>query len=327
MTGDPPAAEISTEAETPAGEQDAIPAGLRLTRDPNQQVVRHGLSTEAVTTLALAALLAGAIAGYFFGSVPRRNAAPPAAVDTTKNKTPLDLSPQVQAALDSAFDATKHAKYDDARKQFEALFGEHPEWPSMEIEAARAALYARDFQGAQALLGKAAQDRPSADAALLGALLHLTAQEYEAADVSFAAAAATDPSRADIYYFWGENLRREGKPLRATEKFKAALSRNQYENVEPLYLLKYWLSLIQSDQEGPSGEGAKIDASLASPHPSSAALFAGAARAIKTANYKAAAGFMTKAQVITDPTVFNVILRDPTFVEANLQPELRPFYK
>ena len=244
-----------------------------------------------------------------------------------KNKAALDVSPQVQAAVDSAFEDTKHARYDDARKRFEALFAEHPEWPSMEIEAARAALYARDFQGAQALLGKATQDRPLADAALLGALLHLAAQEYDAADVSFAAATATDPARADIYYFWGENLRREGKPLLAAEKFKAALSRNQYENVEPLYLLKYWISLIQSDQEGPSGEGAKIDASLAAAHPSSAALFAGAARAIKAANYKAAAGFLTRAQAITDPTVFSVVLRDPTFLEANIQPELQPFYK
>ena len=328
LMGDPPAAETNAETEVSAEEPDAIPAGLRLTRDPNQPTVRHGLSTGAVTTLILTALLAGAIAGYYFGNTQGRNAAPPAvAVDAAKNKIPLDLSPPVQAALDSAFDATKRAKFDDARKQFEALFGEHPEWPSMEIEAARAALYAHDFQGAQALLGKATQNRPLADAALLGALLHLTAQEYDAADTSFAQAVATDPARADIYYFWGENLRREGKPLLAAEKFKAALSRNQYENVEPLYLLKYWLSLIQSDQEGPSGEGAKIDASLASPHPSSAALFAGAARAIKAADYKAAAGFITRAQAITDPSVFGVVLRDPTFAEANLQPELRSFYK
>ena len=54
------------------------------------------------------------------------------------------------------------------------------------------------------MLGKATQERPLADAALLTALLHLTAQEYDAADVSFAAAAATDPARADIYYFWGK---------------------------------------------------------------------------------------------------------------------------
>lgn len=328
LVGDPPVPEAYIEAEAPVEEQDAIPAGLRLTRDPNQQVVQHGLSTGAVTTLALMALLAGAIAGYFLGNVQSKNALPPAAVaDATKNKPLLDLSPQVQAAVDSAFDDTKHAKYDGARKEFEALFAEHPEWPSMEIEAARAALYARDFQGSQALLGKATRDRPLADAALLGALLHLTAQEYDAADVSFAEATATDPARADIYYFWGENLRREGKPLLAAEKFKAALSRNQYENVEPLYLLKYWVSLIQSDQEGPSGEGAKIDAALASAHPSSAALFAGAARAVKAADYKAAAGFLTRARAITDPAVFGVILRDPSFLEANLQPELQPFYK
>ena len=315
-------------AQAPAEEENSIPAGLRLTRDSNLLVVRQGLSTAMVTTLVIAALVAGTTLGYFFGNAEGKNAVRAVLVtDGARNKSPLDLSGESQAAIDTAFDNTKHARYDDARKQFEALFAKHPEWPSMEIEAARAALYARDFQGAQTLLGKATQDRPLADAALLTALLHLTAQEYDAADVAFAAAVATDPARADIYYFWGENLRREGKPLLAAEKFKAALARNQYENVEPLYLLKYWISLVQSDQEGPSGEGAKIDAGLATPHPSSAALFAGAARAVKAADYKAAAGFLTRAQAITDPTVFGVVLRDPTFLEANLQPELQPFYK
>jgi hypothetical protein len=87
------------------------------------------------------------------------------------------------------------------------------------------------------------------------------------------------------------------------------------------------MSVVQADQEGPTGEGAKIDAVLASPHPSSAALFAAAARALKTGNYKAAGDFIGKAQAITDPTVFNVIMRDPTFMDANLRPELERFYK
>ena len=315
--------------EAPASEQDALPAGLRLTRDPDRVVARQGLSTGAVVGIALATLIAGGAGGYFFGHSRAKAAAAaqPVHVDAVKNMTPLAMSNELQAAVEAAFTDTKQARYPEARQRFEALYKEHPEWPSMEIEAARAALYQRDMQGTQTLLAIATRDRPLADATLLTALLHLTAQEYDAADDSFASAVATDPARADIYYFWGENLRREGKPQQAAEKFKSALVRNQYENVEPLYLLKYWLSLVQSEQEESSGEGAKIDAILATPHPSSAALFAGAARDVKLGKYKEAADLIGKAQLVTDPTVFSVILRDPTFLEANMRPEFAPFYK
>ena len=306
---------------------DALPAGLRLTRDPNQQFAPGGPGAGKVTAFVLAALVAGAAAGYFLGKTRAANSAVsiPAA-ESARDKTPPPLTSETQAAIDAAFADTKNAKYQDARKKFEDLFAAHPEWPSLEVEAARAALYARDFQAAHKLLKHATENRPLADAALLAALIHLTAQEYVFADDSFASSVAIDPARADVYYFWGENLRREGKPLQAAEKFKAALARNQYENAEPLYQLKYWLSLIQSDRDGPSGEAAKIDASLHSTFPTSAALFAAAARALRSNDYKTAADFIAKARTITDPTLFNVVLHDPTFLEENIRPELAPFY-
>ena len=143
-------AEADGLAEAPAEEEDAIPAGLRLTRSPDEVAVRRGFSAGMVTSAALAALAAGALAGYFFGNSQGRNATRPVLVaDAGKNKTLLDLSGATQTAVDAAFDDTKHARYDDARKAFEAIFAAHSEWPSMEIEAARAALYARDFQGAR----------------------------------------------------------------------------------------------------------------------------------------------------------------------------------
>ncbi len=314
--------------EYAASEQDALPAGLRLTRDPNMVVTRQGMSKGAVSLLAVVALAAGGGLGYLLGhSQARAVQVPASGADATKNLPLLVLPANTQAAIEAAFTDTKQARYAEARQHFEALYAQHPEWPSLEVEAARAALYQHDLPGTQALLAKATRERPLADAVFLTALLHLTAQEYDAADDAFAAAVATDPARGDIYYLWGENLRREGKPQQAAAKFKSALVRNQYENVEPLYLLKYWISLVQADQEGSSGEGAKIDAILASAQPTSAALFAGAARAIKLGNYKDAAKLVTKAQAVTDPTVFNVVLHDPTFMEADSRPEFAPFYK
>ena len=325
MPGEGPLPEDTAEHAVP--EQDDIPVALRLTRDPDMVVVRQGITKGTLSLLALAALVVGGGAGYLLGHSQAAAQAPLRTADTTKNLLPIPLSNETQAALETAFTNTKQGHYTEARQQFEALYAKHPEWPSMEIEAARAALYQRDMDGTQSLLTAATRERPLADAALLAALLHLAAQEYDTADGAFAQAAATDPARSDIYYFWGENLRREGKPQQAASRFKSALVRNQYENVEPLYLLKYWISLVQADQEASSGEGPKIDASLASAHPTSAALFAGAVRALKAGNYKDAAALVTRAQAVTDPTVFGVIMRDPTFMEVNLRPEFAPFYK
>ena len=313
-------------------DDDQLPAGLRLTRSPDAPLSggRTGVSTGIVVALSILGLAVGGVSGYLVGHSPQNRPAS----ELTKNepsgpKTPAstEVPAATLTAIDKAFAAIKQGQYVEARQQFEDLAKANPQWPSMGIEVARASLYQRDFQNAQKQLKAVNAERPQADASFLDALLHLTAQEFDAANISFNAAVALDPARADFFYFWGENLRREGKPQEAADKFRAAMLRNQYENVEGLYQLKYWLSLVQADQEAASGEGAKIDKELANERPTGSALFAGAARAIKAGQIKDAANYLAKARVITDPSVFRVIIQDPTFVQENYRPEIAQFYK
>ena len=233
------------------------------------------------------------------------------------------LDPTVQTDVDDAFAATKRGAYADARLRFSALREKHPEWPSVAVEVARAALYEHDTQGAQGILGILSANRLTPDADFMTALLHLTNKEFDLAEVSFGTAVALDPTRPDFYYFWGECLRRDGKPQEAIGKFRSALLRNQYENSEGLYQLKLWLSEIQADQEEASGGGKEIDAALAQPRAPYEALFAAAARAIKQKHFANAADFVTQAQTITEPAVFRVIMQDPTFLEESTRPETR----
>ena len=197
----------------------------------------------------------------------------------------------------------------------------------MAVEAARAALYEHNSQQAQSTLGVLSANRLTPDADFMTALLHLTNKEFDLAETSFGTAVALDPSRPDFYYFWGECLRRDGKPQEAIDKFRSALLRNQYENSEGLYQLKLWLSEIQADKEEMSGAGKEIDTALLQPRPPYEALFAAAGRAIKVKNFATAADFIKKAQGITEPAVFRVILQDPTFLEEATRPELAGFYK
>ncbi len=210
---------------------------------------------------------------------------------------------------------------------FSVLEEKHPEWPSMAVEASRAALYEHDTQAAQNILGILTANRLTPDADFMLALLHLTNKEFDLAETSFGLATALDPSRADFYYFWGECLRRDGKPQEAIDKFRSALLRNQYENSEGLYQLKLWLSEIQADKEEATGGGKQIDTALSQSNPPYEALFAAAGRAIKVGRYADASEFITKAQVITEPAVFRVILQDPAFLEEATRPQLAGFYK
>ena len=155
----------------------------------------------------------------------------------------------------------------------------------------------------------------------------MTMQAFDKSEAAFGRAIAIDPSRPDVFYFWGECLRREGKPQDAAEKFYQALIRNQYETTEGLYQLKLWLSEIQADQEGAKGSNAKIDADLATSHPSGAALFAAAARHIKAGQFKEAGERVGQAQKVLEPAVFRVVLQDPFFLQENYRPELAPYYK
>ena len=170
-------------------------------------------------------------------------------------------------------------------------------------------------------------NRLTPDADFMVALLHLTTKEFDLAEASFGTAVALDPSRADFFYFWGECLRRDGKPQEAIDKFRAALLRNQYENSEGLYQLKLWLSEIQADREEATGGGKEIDNALAQARPPYEALFAAAGRAVKARRFADAAGFFARAQAITEPSVFRVILQDPSFLEESTRPELAGFYK
>ncbi len=319
-------------SDAPPGEteDDELPEAFRLNKVYEDPVPpRHPL-TDWRWLLALFSLLGGGLfIGYHFGlrSAPPQGVSPRNLYLQANRAVLGPLDPKVQAEVDDAFKSTKKGRYAEARQRFSALQEKHPEWPSMAVEASRAALYEHDTQAAQNILGVLTANRLTPDADFMLALLHLTNKEFDLAEVSFGTAVALDPARADFYYFWGECLRRDGKPQEAIDKFRSALLRNQYENSEGLFQLKLWLSEVQADKEEASGGGKEIDAALAQSNPAYEALFAAAGRAIKVGRYADAADFITKAQAVIEPVVFRVIMQDPTFLEESTRPQLAGFYK
>ena len=240
----------------------------------------------------------------------------------------IPLAPAVVADVDAAFAANKAGQFADARQRFNVLADMHPAWVSMRIEAARATLYEHDFDAAGKILATIQRAGANVDAEFLSGLLEMTTQTYDKAEPAFARAVALDPARADIFYFWGDCLRREGKPQDAADKFREALIRNQYETTEGLYQLKLWLSdhpggpgigqgCQREDRRGP-GFGASVGAGV---------VRGGSRGRSRPGRYKEAGAHIGQAQKVMEPAVFRVILQDPTFLQENFRPELAPFYQ
>ncbi len=321
--------EATAEPAAPESEGNDLLPNFRLNKVYEERAPRTNPLKDWRWLLVMAALLAlGLAGGYALGLANAPAALASAKVMKHSGKTVLDgLTPEVQAQVDAAFDATKHTHYKEAGERFAALHREHPEWWSMSIESARAALYQHDIAEAKHALNDVTSEQGLPDVDFIMGLLHLTNKELDLSETSFATAVARDPARPDFYYFWGECLRRDGKPREAVEKFRAALLRNQYENAEGLYTVKLWLSQIQADQEETSGTNKEIDTALAAARPPYEAFFAAAARELKAKRYQGAADFIRRALAVTEPAVFRVIMQDPTFLEESAtHAELAPFY-
>jgi Tfp pilus assembly protein PilF len=316
-------------AEPRPAEQDNLPAGLRLTRSSDHYGPKHrGVSGWLAGAIAVAGVLLGWLLAYSLqpaGPVIRR--LPDGTLNPNRGGPVIPLAAAEMADVDAAFEATKQGRFSDARLRFTALAEKHPGWASMRIEAARSTMYEHDFDKASGIVASIARTADNADAEFLNGLLNMTTEVYDKAEEGFARAIALDPARPDIFYFWGECLRREGKPREAAVKFHEALMRNQYETSEGLFTLKLWLSEIQANDETTQEVNTAIDNDLASGHPSGPALFAAAARDLKAGRAAEAGQHIAAAQKVMEPAVFRVILQDPTFLQEGYRPELAPFYQ
>ena len=262
--------------------------------------------------------------------LPARSAA--AAARDSATPAPARVLPWLTQAdndeLDAAYDALSTGKYDEAEKRFTALRGQHPGWASMDIEIGGAQGSLQNWARARSTLEDAAEKgRLPAEANFQLGMLYAARRESYESNASFEKATAIDPSRADVYFRWGECLRAEGKTLEAAGKFRSALTRNRDATADPLYRLKLWLSEIEAGGESGERAATQIDIALALPRVPLEALFAQAYCSIKAGKMRDAADLLVRARRSVDPVLFSAILLDPAFVQENWRPEFAPFFK
>ena len=284
--------------------------------------------------LAAALLVLGAAGGYFAGraqgpSTPVKTTGS-AAQDANDLDNPRLLSPDEETELDTAYRAGKEGHYETSRDLFTQFYRKHPQWPQIVMQMAYEDIQAQNYWAAQRVvagLGSSIGAHLKAESFFLTALFDFREKNYSIAEGALANAVAIDPSSYEYYVLWGDCLRQDGKAIEAGTRFRSALWRNRYEMADDFIQLKVWLCDIATDQENSNGASAAIEAQLASPHPRAGAMFAAAAQALKAGRPADAASLLTRAQAVSDPVLFAVIMQDPSFVQDSRQPALAPFYE
>ena len=248
--------------------------------------------------------------------------------NTLQRTAATRLKPAEDDSLDAAYIAQNAGKYAEAKQLFLALKATHPEWHSIDVAVGTTEMYQRDLNAAQGTFRALANREPdSAEASFRLGLLFTMSRDYDAAEDYFAAAVAADPSRSDIYYFWGECLHQEGKSREAASRFRSALLRNEFDASSSFYRLKYWLCEIEADLEVQDGIGAQIDSAMAQANPPLEALVAAAARNIKAGDFKMAAHHMLQARALVAPSIYFVIIQDPIFSLEQGRPEMAQVFE
>jgi tetratricopeptide (TPR) repeat protein len=274
--------------------------------------------------ITVAALLIGGTLGWWELGLSR---APLASGDEAR-WAPAAPNGAEQRQLDAAFAALKSGRFAEARAQFGALVRSHPRWTALNGNLALTALYGHDIPLFKQLVGQGEAHGliAPADARYLLGQWCLDSRQFESAGRYFGEAAGADPSRPEIYFYWGECLLQQGRPVEAVGKFRAAQLRNPYPMLDGVYETQLWLAEVESGLETNDGTAARIDEALAADHPSSAAWFAAAARAVEVGKYAEAAGDLAKARKTCEPGIFRMVLSDPFFFAEGWRPELAELY-
>ncbi len=323
----------------------AVPPSLvpevRRRRRPREQLQpqrsRRWHVAPGLLALALLAAAGGgaglvALLGWSRPAAPAAPAALtlPSAPETLTTGAPADAAAEVEAA----YAALEDGRPLEARDRFLAVAARADPatrtGSALRAAAAWCELVAGRTEAAEGLLvaglGRAGGG-DTADARFLLGLSRLLRGKHAEAEKSLARAAALDPTRADVYLLWGDNLRWEGRPRESIACYRAALRRNRQETNLGFYRLKLWIAQLQAGGEPAAEAVAAIDAARrASGAPGGTVLLAEAARAVLGGRWGEAAADLRGASAVTEPAVFGVAIRDVLFAAEQARSEFREFF-
>jgi Tfp pilus assembly protein PilF len=301
----------------------SVPVGRR-SKAPRVRRPLFWLTLQIVGALLL-------VAAFLLGrtSVPRtlpppKPAAPAAPGLSGDSSGAAAIDPAAAKIIDEAMAAEQDR---DFRKATDLLLKVQQDFPhvrDLDFHLANLALEENDPARALPLLNQsiAEGEQVAASYKVRGTVLNRKAPGRGMDD--FESATKVDPFSAENFYFWGEALRRAGKPQAALVKLQQAMDRLREPALEAEYRLKIRLTQVELGQEPQFA--AEMAQQLAQTPPPPEWLLTAAAIALQHRNFAQAADFLDKASHGMSPDLFSLNMRDYFFFGYRQEKQLAKFF-
>ena len=335
----PPADEIALPEASTAADPAALNKNIAWPSHAGGRPARPGLrtprkkrSTMIPTLVLLGCNLAVLILGYWFGQAAAGSA-------SLKDGTPTPVSPntlavdtlaprtvgdQATSTADAAIKAEKAGDVATAQRAYDAAIQQHLSLPGAEYRLALLAVRRGDLLDADLHLVH------STNAGEFVAACYYVRATFAGAKGNYAeaarqleAAAHAEPFSAKYHFYWGESLRRQGKPHAAVTCLEQTLDRPYTPEEGDLYLFKLGLAKVELGDDDAFNKW--LADHLQQPIVAGDTLLLAAAQALQRPDFGAAATYLEKAKSTMTPELFNARVRDYLFQMHVAEPQVAPY--
>ena len=329
----PPAAlPVPPETEKPSIPS-SPPVPIALTGGTSGRRVRSVVARQPRLWLALEAGAVALLVGAFLLGRASVSKTPAPARNTTPGAPNLDadgvpnaaLSPDAAKLIDEAMATEQDRNFKQATDLLLQVKKDFPQVRDVDLRLANLALEQNDAAKALPLLNQAIMEnqQPAAAYKLRGTILNRKGGASRGMN-DFESATMIDPFSAENFYFWGEALRRAGKPQAALVKLQQAIDRLREPELEAEYRLKVRLTLVELGREQEFAP--EMTARLAEDPPPPDWLLTAAAIALQHRDFASASNSLEKASRLMDKDLFAMRMRDYFFFGFRFEKPLAKFF-
>lgn len=249
----------------------------------------------------------------------------PARATPDASSLPMSLKAGELDLIDKIAEAQKAGDAPKALALCVLLRSQSPNVYGLSYQEATLAATVGDFQAALVALNRSlrAGEEMSACYMLRAAILAKDSKP-EAMLRDYEAASSAAPMDPKPFFFWGEMLRRSGRPQAALVRLHQASLRAKDRDSDEFYQFKTRLTLIEMDRGVELANDLKTR--LAPPSPAPDWLLTAAALELRKGDVNAASGFLERASALLTPEQFSSRLRDYYFFGFSAEPALAKFY-
>lgn len=324
----PPGSDPERTGADAAGKENALPSMTARTRRSRSSPSRGpGLLVPAAIVLTLAALAAGI---WFLARIarPAPEKTPPAAGAAARPEPRLpsmSMDPRVNELADKIAEA---ARSNDSAKALALCVLARSEGVRIEglaYQEARFAAASGDYPAAAIAINRSLDLGQEVSACYL-LQAGILARNFRPVAIlrDYEAAATAAPFEPKPFFFWGEALRRSGRPQAALVRIDEAIARATDDEMADFYRFKHRLTLIELDRAAEFTD--ELKARLARPAPPPDWLLTAAALEMKKGDYPAAAGFLERVAAVVPPEEIKNRLRDFFLFGFAREPALAKFF-